>query len=281
MTYRGLVDATPTSKKRRYHGVEYCFSNHDSSQDSKLTKIQQRYLVSERASHCSTISTPKDLRAMREIRRKRKAEVRTKLEAKSGPAILPKNASTQQEEKERGVSVGGASGGGGRTRKGAGNKGKEAVSGPVESREKEAVVGLENEEVSKRLKVGEEKSLRTKDGGVDKVKGKAGEGEGRTNSSRRKQGSQPDTNPKGKGKVKLKGSVESDQGTASERKRKRKNLKTLLGLAVVDALKGTGMPRDHQNFRACYNRLFNLSKTFMEVRKGSHNVPICYLFVPK
>ena len=54
--------------------------------------------------------------------------------------------------------------------------------------------------------------------------------------------------------------------TSSSAKRQEHHLKDLLGQAVVAALKRNGMPRSHQHFRACYTRLFNLSKMFMKVR---------------
>ena len=77
LTYQVISSFTPTSKKH-YHGVDYCFSNTDLSKDSKLTKIQQRYLISERESHCSTISTPRVQRAMKKSRRNKEAMLQAK-----------------------------------------------------------------------------------------------------------------------------------------------------------------------------------------------------------
>lgn len=57
---------TPRSRKC-YHGVDYCLSEEDSSTDHKLTAIQQHCLLSERASHCSNVTTP---RANRRPRRR-------------------------------------------------------------------------------------------------------------------------------------------------------------------------------------------------------------------
>ena len=66
----------------------YCLSAHDSSLDARLMKIQQRCLVSERASNCSTANTP---RVDRRRKRRRSQE-------------LP-SSSMGQEEKEKAESV--------------------------------------------------------------------------------------------------------------------------------------------------------------------------------
>ena len=66
----------------------YCLSAHDSSLDARLMKIQQRCLVSERASNCSTANTPRVDR-----RRKRRHSQE-----------LP-SSSMGQEEKEKEESV--------------------------------------------------------------------------------------------------------------------------------------------------------------------------------
>ena len=58
----------------------------------------------------------------------------------------------------------------------------------------------------------------------------------------------------------------SDKSSTSEGKKDRR--KTLLGEAVVRALKKHGMPRTHQHFRDCYNKLYKIGKTFMEVREA-------------
>ena len=52
-----------------YNLLSYCLTDEDTSIDAKLTKIQQRYLFSERASHCSTVVTPKAERAKQQARR--------------------------------------------------------------------------------------------------------------------------------------------------------------------------------------------------------------------
>lgn len=55
-----------------------------------------------------------------------------------------------------------------------------------------------------------------------------------------------------------------DKGSSTSEGRKDRR-KTLLGEAVVRALKKHGMPRSHQHFRDCYNKLYKIGKTFMEV----------------
>lgn len=393
------MDATPTSKKRRYHGVDYCFSDNDSSLDSKLTKIQNRYLISERASHCSTVSTPRDLRLIREARkrktglraksrrvksdgtnqssgaassiqeqemgvaearkqkeglpmtklertnqslgaasstqerergvaetRKRKAGLRmrfdeTKLEG-TNQSLLPdtssphatsatqepeqnstkrrtelkENTSTTNQEQEKGVAVGGVS---------LKDKGKGKFpqnSRALQLRKKKGRTELVQNGESQTSGVGKEEAVK-REGRKKRALDLEGESSSQnreetetgkttrrnsTSSFYGKKASTPKQNSvaasqkvvegttqegvtqeEDRGKERLREYVEDSdqsQSSSSECRRKRKPLKTLLGEAVVNALKKNGMPRDHQNFRACYNRLFNLSKSFMEVR---------------
>lgn len=110
LTYNSLIDSTPSSKKRHYHGVDYCFSNHDSSLDSKLTKIQQSYLVSEGAANCSNSCTPQAERVRREeARRKKRAlqqeareeEQRKKAKKEVGRLEDATGASARLEGEER------------------------------------------------------------------------------------------------------------------------------------------------------------------------------------
>lgn len=60
----------------------------------------------------------------------------------------------------------------------------------------------------------------------------------------------------------------SASGKSSTSEGKKDRRKTLLGEAVVRALKKHGMPRAHQHFRDCYNKLYKIGKTFMEVRES-------------
>ena len=79
-SFQAIMACTPRSKQS-LHGIGYCFSPGDNCRDSKLTKIQQRYLISERTSNCSTISTPMAHRVMREARRKKEARLKAEREA--------------------------------------------------------------------------------------------------------------------------------------------------------------------------------------------------------
>lgn len=71
---------------------------------------------------------------------------------------------------------------------------------------------------------------------------------------------------KTKGERSTEGSAEDKREESLKSKKRKRELKSALEKAVVDALKKSGMPRSHQHFRACYNRLFHLSKTFIKVR---------------
>ena len=53
----------------------YCLTNEDASKDTKWTKIQQRCLISERAGHCSNVSTPRAERDQRQSRRLREVQL--------------------------------------------------------------------------------------------------------------------------------------------------------------------------------------------------------------
>ena len=75
--------------------------------DSRLTRIQQRYLISERASNCSSSNTPEVKLEQRRRRRRRKAFesrtqqeraaiVETPKEAKSGHSLTEKEAESSQ-----------------------------------------------------------------------------------------------------------------------------------------------------------------------------------------
>lgn len=59
MSYQTIAFSTPSRKKRKYHGINYCLSDRDAFRDSQLTRIQNSCLSSERASHCSTVTTPR------------------------------------------------------------------------------------------------------------------------------------------------------------------------------------------------------------------------------
>lgn len=205
LTYCSIIDSTPISKKKKYHGVDYCFSKEDSSKDLKMTKIQERYLISEKASHCSSVFTPETQRALMESR-KRKLE---KLKAK-------------QEAIQKG-------------RKGVDS----SVGGVATSQQVAAGVNSQNLSLIP------------------------------TSSS-----TAPIPIPSASSVPVLRKSPRKTQRknvSSLEGEKKELSLKTLLGQAVVDALKKSGMPRSHQHFKACYKRLYNLSKTFMKVRNHSIN----------
>ena len=55
--------------------LSYCLTNEDTSQDTKWTKIQQRCLISERAGHCSNVSTPRAERDQRQSRRLKEVQL--------------------------------------------------------------------------------------------------------------------------------------------------------------------------------------------------------------
>jgi hypothetical protein len=55
--------------------LSYCLTNEDTSQDTKWTKIQQRCLISERAGHCSNVSTPRAERDQKQSRRLKEVQL--------------------------------------------------------------------------------------------------------------------------------------------------------------------------------------------------------------
>lgn len=82
----------------------------------------------------------------------------------------------------------------------------------------------------------------------------------------------PDTSPHSKPSRKaLKASTPLKASSPSKgRRKKRLHLKDLLGQAVVRALKKNRLSRSHPSFKACYTRLFNLSKMFVKVYTANH-----------
>ena len=68
----------------------YCLQPEDSVMDSRLTRIQQRYLISERASNCSSSNTP-EVKLEQRRRRRKASESRTQQE-RVETAETPKEA---------------------------------------------------------------------------------------------------------------------------------------------------------------------------------------------
>ena len=60
----------------------YCLTNEDASKDTKWTKIQQRCLISERAGHCNSVSTPRAERNQRQSRRLKEVQLQNKKQQK-------------------------------------------------------------------------------------------------------------------------------------------------------------------------------------------------------
>lgn len=325
LTYNSLVDSTPSSKKRRYHGVDYCFSNQDFSLDTKLLKIQQSYLVSERASNCSNSCTPQAERVWKEESRRKKAallqdkqesskefekdrgtDASVRLEAQ-GESVVEGEVSTGQTGLElRGKDpVGEVSGvkltprtksrrllkyrrlrgraswkgsgemlGGGALGEGSTGEMFESKGAPLGGGSGEEEVGNETSD-----EVMESGGSEAMVGSVTPSEAMVGSVTASEDSiaSAQEQGSllNPTTST-GSVPVPSTGSVpvlskRSPRKASLSRGRtprvgKKENRHKLLGQVVVDALKRNGMPRNHPRFRACFERLFKLSKIFLEVR---------------
>ena len=61
----------------------YCLSEEDSTRDARLSKIQRRYLSSERTCNCSTYETPPRSNRHRKPNRKEKSESKQDVIAKT------------------------------------------------------------------------------------------------------------------------------------------------------------------------------------------------------
>ena len=81
--------------------LSYCLTNEDTSQDTKWTKIQQRCLISERAGHCSNVSTPRAERNQRQSRRLKEVQLQNKKQQKQ----------REREEQRKKDSIGSCNGG--------------------------------------------------------------------------------------------------------------------------------------------------------------------------
>ena len=85
----------------------YCLSTEDTSNDTKWTKIQQRCLISERAGHCSNVSTPRAERTLRESRRLKEVQLQNKKQQKlkEKEEGKKKDADSAREREEDGQEV--------------------------------------------------------------------------------------------------------------------------------------------------------------------------------
>lgn len=72
----------------------YCLTTDDASLDARLTRIQQRCLISERSSNCSTVVTPKAERAQKQSRRMKAAKISHDIAEKNK---TEKNGTCEQE----------------------------------------------------------------------------------------------------------------------------------------------------------------------------------------
>ena len=70
---KGSSVLCPLSEAPLYYTCSYCLQAEDSSMDARLTRIQQRYLLSERASNCSSSNTPDVKLEQRRQQRMRRA----------------------------------------------------------------------------------------------------------------------------------------------------------------------------------------------------------------
>ena len=107
--------------------ASYCLEPEDSMMDTRLTRIQQRYLLSERASNCSSSNTPEVKLEQRRRRRLRRRET----EAKGGGGGRGGGGGGGEKEEMKGEG-----GGGGRERgRGGGGRGRERGRGGRGGRE--------------------------------------------------------------------------------------------------------------------------------------------------
>ena len=270
LSYLAIAGSTPT-RKRRYHGVDYCMSAEDFSKDSKLTKIQQRYLISERASHCSTVSTPHVQKVARELLRKKKKAL----------ALAKQTTADEKDSKGASKEEGGVVKGGNSKVEGGVVKDKELIKiktyettslrvnkslrkwrSPKKRKNVEGS-GQSGSGPSHLEKVGEEAAGRSL-GEVAATRRNVADQSSDSNSSNQVPMSRTNPVPTSFIPISIQQSEGAD-GDSSRKKKKEKRLKDMLGQEVVVALKKHGMARNHQHFRTCYERLFNLSKMFMKV----------------
>lgn len=61
ISFESIAGTTPTSKKL-IHGIQYCLTADDLAMDAKLQRLQQCCLASERSSHCFNSNTPQPRR---------------------------------------------------------------------------------------------------------------------------------------------------------------------------------------------------------------------------
>ena len=74
----------------------YCLSEEDTTRDARLSKIQRRYLSSERTCNCSSYQTPPRSDRQRKSKRKEKSE--SKLTAKDSTIINSSTASSSDND---------------------------------------------------------------------------------------------------------------------------------------------------------------------------------------
>lgn len=261
--------------------MDYCFSNQDFSLDQKLAQIQQSYLISERACNCSNACTPQAERVRREESRRKKRALRRATED-TNEEQAAKNGKGKEAEKRPEVSVGvevneeGLRVG--QTKKGTLRQAKQEASSEqvtTKGKAKEGEKGLRQVEAGLRVEAKEERvkgdQYRGKRRTLRQVKG-----ENQAAMKEKEGGKGP-----GKldiGEAKEKGAMTDQQRTGSEcqepasekesaqRGKGKVNRRKMLGDSVVSALKRNGMSRSHPHFRKSFERLFKVSKIFMEVR---------------
>ena len=279
LTYHSLVDSTPSTKKKRYHGVDYCFSNQDCSLDQKLTQIQQSYLISERASTCSNAGTPQAERARKEESRRKKRALRQAKEESNKEQAAKNGKGKEGKEHLEGVEVQEEA-----TREGQQRVKKRTLKLAKEEVNKEPTAttgkGKEGEkglrkieagtrvEAKETVKTGQQKvkkrTLKQAKEEAVKVHEKGGEKGPKMEVEAREEGGM--TSQQKTGLEHQEPTSEGTQESESARNGKA-NRRKLLGDAVVSALKRNGMPRSHPHFRKSFERLFKVSKIFMEVRE--------------
>ncbi|KAL5477947.1 hypothetical protein EMCRGX_G024810 [Ephydatia muelleri] len=260
ISFESIAGTTPTSKKL-IHGIHYCLTVDDLAMDARLQRLQQRCLSSERASHCFSSNTPLQ-------------ERRHRLRTLEDNPTLSDAGPTGHE-----------STGSGTRNICSGQKREGPVTRPVHARlgAKVGAVPPVRRGTKRKLNlrpqvpfddgmgstgngVGSKVATRTDNdiqegsplvAGIAEVTGQ--------DVDKRSQHMQEEGSANGSEFNYPSTRTENDDmdSRGAEKENTKESRKKLLEKTIVAVLK-SNMPRDHPCFRLCYNRLFNLCKTFLK-----------------
>ncbi|XP_064391967.1 uncharacterized protein LOC135339666 [Halichondria panicea] len=254
LSYNSLIASTPRSKKQ-YHGVNYCLTEEDSSIDAKLTKIQQRYLFSERVGHCNPVVTPQPERAKQQARRMRAGSVtlntQTEQDMRGTQSVPPEAEKTPVKRSPPHI----------RQHYTQARTGVSLLKSPVikitkvQRRQLESTLHSNssmNEEpvgaAAVSLSVSEPSAAAVSLPSVNEPSAQCSGSAGVEREAVLRR------SPRHKNKWK---------GGTKEHGRKE-TLKSKLSLEVLASLKKSELHRSHPAFKRCYSKLFSISKTFLK-----------------